>query len=113
MTTTMPPHAPGWSRKIPDLPTPEQVALLRELLDQSQKWVLRSAWSTYLRTHDRTLTVSTDRLTRDQLVAIHAWLRQQRHHLHRALEGDAVAPDGWIEQAVLYRYVRDRANLEY
>lgn len=113
MTTTMPPHAPGWSRTIPASPSPEIVELLRELLQQQDRWVLRPQWAEYLRTGNPALLVDTDRLTRDQFVAIHAWLRQQRHALHRAMEGGTVAPEGWIEATPLYEHVRSRGNLAY
>lgn len=113
MTTTMPPHTPGWSRRVPVSPNPDTAHLLRGLLLQKDAWVLRPSWAKYLRTGDRDCLVAIDWLSRDHLVAIHAWLRQQRHALHRAIEGGAIAPDGWIEATPLYDYVRSEARLDY
>jgi hypothetical protein len=116
VTSTILPRTSGWRRNIPIAPRPEQVELIRELLHQTHDWVLRPDWNTYVRTQDRSLTIGLDRLTRDQLVAIHAWLRQQRHALYRLVEGHevgAVAPDGWIEAMPLYQCVRKQAHLDY
>ncbi len=113
MTTTMPPHTPGWSRTVPVPASPEVVELLGGLLRQREHWVLRPHWAAYLRTGDDALLVPLDRLTREQFVAIHAWLRQQRHALHLALAGERVAPAGWIESTPLYERVRTDAHLDY
>jgi hypothetical protein len=113
MTTTMPPHAPGSRRFVPRAPEPDVADRLRRLLWQDAWWVLRPQWEAYLRTGREDLAVSTTRLTRDQLVAIHAWLRQQRHPLYQAVEGGSLVPDGWIEKLPLYTCVRDAANLAY
>jgi hypothetical protein len=82
---------------------------LRWLLQDPDRWVLRNSWERYLRTGDDALLVAADHLTQDQRIAAHAWLGQQRHALHRALEGGAVAPDGWLETLPMVRaFVRRR-----
>lgn len=112
MTTTMPPHTPGLRRVIPLLPRPEMGDHLRTLVMQREGWVRRPAWARYLDTGDPKLLEPIDGLTRDQFVAIHAWFRQQRHALHRVLEGGVVAPDGWVESLPLYDVMREGARLE-
>ena len=103
MTTTMPPNGPGSRRAVPIRLTDEQRARLRWLLEDPEMWVLRSDWETFLATGDRRTLVSTDDLTKDQKVAALAWLKQQRHALHLALEGEPQAPEGWLEAFDLYQ----------
>lgn len=103
ITTIMPPNTPASRRAVPSHPTPTQVANLRALLDQDSSWVLRGDWDRYLRTGSRTRLRPVSTLTRDQRAAALAWLRQQRHNLHRAVEGGRQAPDGWLESLPLYR----------
>lgn len=112
MTTTMPPHTPGLRRTIPSDPSPGVLQALRRLLFQDEGWVRRPNWGAYLATGDVKHLRPLDELTRDQFVAVHAWLRQQRHALHHALEAGSVAPDGWVESLPLYEAVRDGARLE-
>ena len=90
-------------RTVPPHLTSDQRARLRDLLDDPDTWVLRPGWLPYLLHGDRGTLVPTDELTRDQRVAAIAWLEQQRHPLHRALEGGTVAPPGWLESLPLYR----------
>lgn len=81
-------------------------------MSQTEGWVRRPVWAAYLRTGDPSLIQPIDELTRDQFVAIHAWFRQQRHALHRVLEGGVVAPDGWVESLPLYDVIRQGARLD-
>lgn len=113
MTTTMPPHTPGLRRTIPPDPSPDVLEYLRRLLRQDEGWVRRPHWSAYLATGDAKHLRPLEELTRNQLVAVHAWIRQQRHELHRALEGGRIAPDGWVESFPLYEAVRDGARLDH
>lgn len=99
----MPPHGPGSRRAVPLLLTDDQRARLRWLLEDPKMWVLRSDWENFLHTGDRRTLVETDDLTRDQRVAALSWLRQQRHALYQALEGDREAPEGWLEGFDLYQ----------
>lgn len=103
MTSTMPPHGPGSRRAVPSRLNDEQRARLRWLLEDPDSWVLRPGWEPFLLHGDRTALLRPQDLTRDHRVAALAWLRQQRHALHRALEGGPVAPDGWLETFPLYR----------
>lgn len=113
MTTTLPPHTPGLRRVIPADPPPEVVRHLRTLVEQGDGWVRRPSWADYLAKGGDAHLRPVAELSRDQLVAVHAWLRQQRHNLHRVLEGDGgPAPDGWVESLPLYRSVRDGARLD-
>lgn len=103
----MPTTRLGMQRTIPPEPSPEVRERLRGLLDQAEGWHLRGAWSAWLGGEEFTLSPISD-MTPDQRVAAIAWLRQQRHALHRAVHGDTsneahVAPDGWIEQQAIYR----------
>jgi hypothetical protein len=107
VTSTMPPHLPGARRTVPLRLTDEQVARLRSLLEDPDTWVLRPGWEAYLLHGDSSALIHPDTLTRDQRVAAVAWLRQQRHALHQALEGSPIAPDGWLEAFALYRYLTD------
>lgn len=113
MTTTLPPHTPGLRRTIPRELSPAMVEHLRALVVQGEGWVRRPSWTHYLATGDAEHLQSLGELSRDQLVAVHAWLRQQRHALHLALEGDDRAPDGWVESLPLYVAVRDGARLDH
>lgn len=92
------PRAPGSRRIVPERLTDEQRERLRALLEDPTTWVLRPGWRPFLLDGDLTRLVPTDELTRDQRAAALAWLRQQRHALHRALEGGGSAPDGWLER---------------
>jgi hypothetical protein len=103
VTSTMPPNGPGSRRAVPIRLTDEQRSRLRWLLEDPEMWVLRSDWENFLATGDRRTLVSTDDLNKDQKVAALAWLRQQRHALYRALEGEPHAPEGWLEDFDLYR----------
>lgn len=111
MTTTLPPHTPGLRRTVPPDPTPVVLESLRALVSQRDGWVRRPHWARYLETADTRYLQPLEELTRDQLVAVHAWLRQQRHVLYHALEGGHCAPDGWIASLPLYAAVRDGARL--
>lgn len=75
---------------------------LRRLLDQTDHWVRRDGWSAYLEGQDVGLIAVAD-MGGDERVAALAWLRQQRHELHRALVGSRPAPEGWLEERPLYR----------
>lgn len=99
----MPPDAHGHRRAVPPRMDDAQRERLRWLLDDPDRWVLRSAWERYLRSGDDALLVRTERLTQDHRVAAAAWLHQQRHPLYRALEGGDRAPDGWLEQLPMVR----------
>jgi hypothetical protein len=101
--TAITPDRPGASRKVPQRLTGEQRDRLRWLLDDPELWVLRTGWDRFVVDGDRTALVHTDSLTADQRVAALSWLRQQRHALHRALEGGSSAPDGWLERFGLYQ----------
>jgi hypothetical protein len=96
------PDRPDTSRMVPRRLSPEQCDRLRWLLEDPELWVLRTGWHRFLLDGDRTALISTDSLTADQRVAALSWLRQQRHALHRALEGGPIAPDGWLERFGLY-----------
>lgn len=87
---------------MPDHLDERQRALLRWLLEDPDHWVRRTKWEQFLLQCDESVVVKTDELTNDQKVAALAWLRQQRHHLHVALEGRGPAPAGWLEAFPLY-----------
>jgi hypothetical protein len=72
------------------------------LLTQADHWVRRDSWADYLAGHDVGL-VPLSGMRNDDRVAALAWLRQQRHELHRALAGSRPAPEGWLEQQPLYQ----------
>lgn len=90
-------------RAVPPHLDDDMRARLRWLLSDPDHWVLRTSWERFLRTGDESLLVRTDHLTQDQCAAARAWLSQQRHALHRALEGREPAPDGWLEQHAMVR----------
>jgi len=90
-------------RAVPLALTDAQRERLRSLLDDPHTWVLRPGWEPYLLRGDEGTLVETDSLTNDHRAASIAWLRQQRHALHRALEGGEVAPEGWLESLPLYQ----------
>lgn len=74
---------------------------LRGLLGQNDHWVRRDHWEEYL-DGDDVGEIPLDQMGKDDKVAAVAWMRQQRHELHRALEGERPAPDGWLEKQPLY-----------
>lgn len=114
MSTTMPPNVPGSRRILPLHPTEHHLERVRALLHQDQYWVLRGAWRIYLDSSGSEGTVPVRSLQRDQQIAAAAWISQQRHALHAALEGGRIAPDGWIESLPLYRtlsHVHERSDL--
>jgi hypothetical protein len=102
------PSVPGHRRAVPPRLSAEARERLRWLLDDPDRWVLRTSWERYLATGDDALLVRTDDLTQDQRTAAAAWLRQQRHALHRALEGGERAPDGWLEALPMVRAFLER-----
>lgn len=91
------PVGAGHRRAVPPRMNRDARARLSWLLHDPDHWVLRTGWERYLHDGDDSFLVRTDALTRDQCIAAAAWLRQQRHALHRALEGGTRAPDGWLE----------------
>lgn len=93
---------PSTCRTVPRRLTPEQRERLRWLLDDPDCWVLRTGWRRFLIDGDRSALIETEALTADQRAAALAWLRQQRHSLHEALEGGRIAPEGWLEGFGLY-----------
>lgn len=68
---------------------------VRGMLNDPDTWVLRHQWEPFLRGEVVTL-VATDELSCDHRTAVRAWLEQQQHRLHEELEGDRVAPEGWL-----------------
>jgi len=103
MPQTIHPRVPGSRRAVPNNLTDAQRTRLRELLEDPDTWVLRPGWAPYLIDGDEGPLVRTDELSADHRAAAIAWLRQQRHALHRELEGDPVAPEGWLESLPLYQ----------
>jgi hypothetical protein len=103
VTSTMRPVLPGSLRTVPRHLNAEQTARLRLLLEDPDTWVLRPGWEPYLLHGDEAVLVHPAELTRDHRIAALAWLRQQRHALHQALEGGRVAPPGWLERFPLYQ----------
>lgn len=96
----------GLMRTIPPKPSDEAREKLAWLLQQSEGWHLRGAWAAWLGGERFTTTPITD-LTPDQRIAAMAWLRQQRHALHRVITDvkgrrPHRAPDGWIESQPIY-----------
>lgn len=101
--TTRPRAPQGWRRTVPSQLSEQQSTRLRGLMEDPSTWVLRHAWDAYLLDGDPGRLIDPAELTRDHLVASLEWLRQQRHPLHRALEGGRRAPEGWLESLPLYR----------
>lgn len=93
----------GWRRTIPAQLNEAQCRRLRELMEDPDTWLLRSAWDAYLLDGDPGRLIDPAELSADHLVASLAWLRQQRHALYRALEGGRRAPEGWLESLPLHR----------
>lgn len=110
--TTRPPAA-GLRRAVPRNLNDEQRARLRFLLEDPDTWVLRYGWERFLLRGDHATLIPTAELTADQRSAAIAWLRQQRHRLHYALEGDPIAPAGWIESfPLMARLIEDASPPE-
>lgn len=108
MTTTMRPYGTGSRRAIPTHPTAAQ----REALDRwlsEERWVLRPVWERWLATGEEWLKAGLEELTRNQLIAARAWLRQQRHALHDVVVGGP-APEGWLESQPLYQAIQRRLD---
>lgn len=101
MTTTARPEQPDSRRSVPSVISEDQRLWLKALLEQSEWWVLRGDWENYMR-EGESFNSSISNMTRDQCCAALAWLGQQRHALHRAVEGGRLAPDGWLEQQPLF-----------
>jgi hypothetical protein len=93
----MPPPMPSSRRTVPLRLTDEQRDRLAFLLEDPDTWVLRPGWERFLLHGEHVRLVETDSLSADHRTAALAWLRQQRHALHRALTGEPIAPDGWLE----------------
>lgn len=107
MTDTGLPDLPGSRRVLPVAPSEGQIERVRELLNQSEHWVLRGDWKRYLDGDGDVGLVPIERLVVDQRVAAASWVSQQRHALYATLEGGRVAPDGWLEKLPLYRALSD------
>jgi hypothetical protein len=97
------PRVPGSRRDVPRNLTVDQRDRLRCLLEDPDTWVLRPGWAPYLMDGDEGPLVDTSELTADHRAAAIAWLRQQRHALHREVEGEPIAPEGWLESLPLYQ----------
>lgn len=108
MEDRRPPTGRGSRRAIPRALTDEQRERLRELLTDPDTWVLRPDWERFLLRGDEAMLVHTDELSRDHRVSVIAWLEQQRHTLHRVLEGGETAPEGWLEALPLYQRLTSR-----
>jgi hypothetical protein len=100
-------HGPHSRRAVPQRPSDAQRDALRRWLGRDDRWVLRPVWERWLREQNDDLQVHIDRLTHDQHFAARAWLVQQRHALHAAVEGGP-APDGWLESLPLYKALNER-----
>jgi hypothetical protein len=102
---TVPTSPPGFGarRAVPENLDEEQRERLRWLLEDPDSWVLRPGWETFLRTGDRATLLRPEELTRDHRIAALAWLRQQRHRLYHVLEGERIAPAGWLEGLGIYQ----------
>lgn len=107
MTSTKPPNTPGSRRAVPLHATDRQAQLLRALLGQGKRWMVRPHWHLFLA--DR-MDLDDGRdvadLTRDQRIAALAWLEQQQHRLHEVVEGGRAAPEGWLESLPLHEALR-------
>lgn len=81
------------------------------LLDQGEIWVVRGRWARWLDHADPADSVPIATMLPDERLAARAWLRQQRHDIHRTLgHGGRAAPDGWIEGMPLYAALARRAR---
>jgi hypothetical protein len=108
VSRALPRNGPGGSRRaVPRGMNAEQRARLQQLLDDPDTWVLRLSWEAFLTHGDPATLVETGALTADQRAAALAWLRQQRHALHRELAGDPIAPDGWLEALPLVQRLEE------
>jgi hypothetical protein len=103
VTKTTPLPGAAFRRAVPPRMDEEQRQRLHWLLHDPHHWVLRRSWERFLRTGNEALLVTTDQLTQDQCIAAVAWLTQQQHALHRALEGGDRAPEGWLEHLPMVR----------
>ena len=107
MTSTKPPNTPGSRRAVPRHTTPRQAELLRDLLLQEKRWILRPSWHLYLADRiDLDDGREVGELSRDQRIAAVSWLTQQQHRLYEVVEGGRVAPDGWLESLPLHAALR-------
>jgi len=104
--STTPPPGLGYLRAVPRRVTADQRANLEKLLNNTDSWVLRFAWEKYLAHGDLSALTPIAKLTQDQRAAGVAWLTQQQHALYSALNGAAVAPQGWIEAQPLLQQLR-------
>jgi hypothetical protein len=100
-------HGPRSRRAVPQRPSEAQRAALQRWLQRDDRWVLRPVWERWLEDSDDDHQVHIDQLTHDQHFAARAWLVQQRHALHAAVEGGP-APDGWLESLPLYKALNER-----
>jgi hypothetical protein len=108
VSTTLPRNGPGGSRRaVPRGLNTEQRERLQQLLDDPDTWVQRLSWEAFLTHGDPATLVDTAALTADQRAAALAWLRQQRHALHRELAGGPIAPDGWLEALPLVQRLEE------
>ncbi|MCC5947441.1 MAG: hypothetical protein JJT89_03205 [Nitriliruptoraceae bacterium] len=107
MTSTIRTSAPGSRRAVPRRLDEDQRARLEELLQDPDTWVLRGSWEAFLRDGEPGTLVRPTDLSPDQRAAALAWLRQQRHVLHRALHGTTPAPAGWLESLPLVRRLEE------
>lgn len=103
---TTPPPGLGYLRAVPRRVTDVQRDNLAKLLANTNSWVLRFAWESYLATGDLHALTPIGKLTTDQRAAGVAWLTQQQHALYFALFNEQVAPDGWIESQPLMQQLR-------
>jgi hypothetical protein len=103
VTSTTKPPGFGARRAVPENLDEQQLARLRWLLEDPDSWVLRPGWEPFLRTGDRATLVRPEDMTLDHRVAAVAWLRQQRHRLYQVLEGERIAPPGWLEGLGIYQ----------
>ncbi len=80
---------------------------IRAMLNDPDTWVLRHQWEPFLRGDGANL-ISTESLSCDHRIAVLAWLQQQQHRLHEELEGDRVAPEGWLQSFPLVQRLLQR-----
>lgn len=88
---------------VPERLDASQRDRIRDLLGQDRYWVRRDDWEDFLEHGRESTLVPIDSLTSDQRVAAVAWLRQQRHGLHRSVVHDAPPPENWLESQPLYQ----------